>query len=62
VFVVTILIMILEEVLKSFCYSERIGLQIIKQLCNSFTGPLVYYSTHLFMVQCHLMAQISSGL
>lgn len=59
---VSILIMILEEVIKSLCYSERIRLQIVKQLCNCLTGPLVYYSTHLFMVQCHLMAQISSGL
>ena len=54
---VSILIMILEEVVKSLYYS-----QIVKQLCNCLTGPLVYYSTHLFMVQCHLMAQISSDL
>jgi len=42
--VVSILIMILEEVVKSLCYSERIRLQIVKQLCNSHRslGVLLY--------------------
>lgn len=59
---VSILIMIFEEVVKYLYSYERVRLQTVKQLCNCLTGPLVYYSTHLFMVQCHLMAQISSDL
>lgn len=61
-FMVSILIMILEEAVKYLYSSERVRLQIVKQLYNCLTGPLVYYSIHLFMVQCHLMAQISSDL